>query len=178
MACGTAASNSIWERTEMPKDSTPVEKLSQLAQKAQSFFEMARGEPTNAWRLSEWTWGRLSREQQAVAERLGHDLRQQMALLVPAIQNAPLLDKRDLARFSRLGRTMDAALRFQPFRTRLEVDPRASRVFQRAYDEMRRLLEFVPLQGYFELSMVDRPPNRLGRNYRNAKFPVKTQPVK
>ena len=101
-----------------------------------------------------------------------------MALLVPAIPNAPLLDKRDLARFSRLGRTMDAALRFQQFRTRREGDPRASRVFQRAYDEIRRLLEFVPLQGYFELSMVDRPPNRLGRNHRNAKLPVKSQPVK
>ena len=74
----------------MPNDSTPVEKLSQLAQEAQSFFEQVRSEPTNAWRLSEWTWGHLSREQQAIAERLGRDLRQQMALLVPAIQNAPL----------------------------------------------------------------------------------------
>jgi hypothetical protein len=120
------------ERKVMPNDSTPVEKLSQLAQEAQPFFEQVRGEPANAWRLSEWTWGHLSREQQAIAERLGHDLRQQMALLVPAIQNAPLLDKQDLARFSRLGRTMDAALRFQPFRTRREADPRASRVFQRA----------------------------------------------
>ena len=99
----------------MPNENTPVQKLNQLAMEAQSFFERVRGEPTNAWRLSAWTWGRLSREQQAIAERLGHDLRQQMALLVPAIQNAPLLDKRDLARFSRLGRTMDAALRFQPF---------------------------------------------------------------
>jgi hypothetical protein len=99
----------------MPNDSTPVERLNQLAKEAQSFFEQVRGEPTNAWRLSEWTWGRLSREQQAIADRLGHDLRQPMALLVPAIPNAPLLDKRDLARFSRLGRTMDAALRFQHF---------------------------------------------------------------
>jgi hypothetical protein len=163
---------------EMPNENTPVQKLNQLAMEAQSFFERVRGEPTNAWRLSEWTWGRLSREQQAIAERLGHDLRQQMALLVPAIQNAPLLDKRDLARFSRLGRTMDAALRFQPFRTRREGDPRASRVFQHAYDEIRRLLEFVSLQGYFELSLVDRPANRLGRNHRNANLPVKTQSVK
>jgi len=162
----------------MPNENTPVQKLNQLAMEAQSFFERVRGEPTNAWRLSEWTWGRLSREQQAIAERLGHDLRQQMALLVPAIQNAPLLDKRDLARFSRLGRTMDAALRFQPFRTRREGDPRASRVFQHAYDEIRRLLEFVSLQGYFELSLVDRPANRLGRNHRNANLPVKTQSVK
>jgi len=89
-----------------------------------------------------------------------------------------LLDKRDLARFSRLGRTMDVALRVQPFRTRGEVDPRASRVFQRAYNEIRRLLEFVPLQGYFELSMVDRPANRLGRNHRKAKLPAKTESVK
>jgi len=162
----------------MPNENTPVQKLNQLAMEAQSFFERVRGEPTNAWRLSEWTWGRLSREQQAIAERLGHDLRQQMALLVPAIQNAPLLDKRDLARFSRLGRTMDAALRFQPFRTRREGDPRASHVFQHAYDEIRRLLEFVSLQGYFELSLVDRPANRLGRNHRNANLPVKTQSVK
>ena len=65
-----------------------------------------------------------------------------------------------------------------PVEKRLEGDPRASRVFQRAYDEIRRLLEFVPLQGYFELSMVDRPPNRLGRNHRNTKLPVKTQSVK
>jgi hypothetical protein len=162
----------------MPNDSTPVERLNQLAKEAQSFFEQVRDEPTNAWRLSEWTWSRLSREQQAIANRLGHDLRQQMALLVPAIQNAPLLDKRDLARFSRLDRTMDAELRFQPFRTRREADPRASRVFQRAYDEIRRLLELVPLQGYFELSMLDRPASRLGRNHRNTKLSVKTQSVK
>ena len=149
----------------MPNHSTPVEKLSQLAQEAQSFFEQVRGEPTNAWRLSKWTWGHLSREQQAIAERLGHD-RQQMALLVPAIQNAPLLDKRDLARFSGLGRTMDAALRFQSFRTRREADPRASRVFQRAYDEIRRLLELLPLQGSIDLSMVDKSATRLGRNRR------------
>ena len=162
----------------MPNDSTPVEKLSQLAKEAQSFFEQVRGKPTSAWRLIGWTSGRLSREQQATAERLGHDLRQQMALLVPAIQNAPLLDKRDLARFSRLGRTMDAALRFQSFRTRREADPRASRVFQRAYDEIRRLLELVPLQGSFELSMVDKSATRLGRNGHNGKFPAKTQSVK
>lgn len=112
----------------MPNDSTPVEKLSQLAQEAESFFEQVRSEPTNAWRLTECTWGHLSREQQAIAERLGHNLRRQMALLVPAIENAPLLDKRDLARFSRLGRTMDAALRFQSFRTRQEADLRASHV--------------------------------------------------
>ena len=152
------------EHKVMPNNSTPAEKLSQLAQEAQSFFDQVRGEPTNAWRLSEWTWGHLSREQQAIAERLGHDLRQQMALLVPAIQNAPLLDKRDLTRFSRLGRTMDAALRFQSFRTRREGDPRASRVFQRAYDEIRRLLELLPLQGSFELSMVDKSANSFGRN--------------
>jgi len=101
-----------------------------------------------------------------------------MALLVPAIQNAPLLDKRDLARFSRLGRYMDAALRFQSFRTRREADPRASRVFQRAYDEIRRLLELVPLPGSFELSMVDKSTTRLGRNCHSAKFPGKTQSVK
>jgi len=162
----------------MPNDSTPVKKLSQLAQEAQSFFETVRGGPTNAWRLSGWTWGHLSREHQAIAERLRHDLRQQMALLVPAIQNAPLLDKRDLSRFSRLGRTMDAALRFQSFRTRREADPRASRVFQRAYDEIRRLLELVPLQGSFELSMVDKLATRLGRNGHNAKFAAKTQSLK
>ena len=101
-----------------------------------------------------------------------------MALLVPAIQNAPLLDKRDLARFSRLGRTMDAALRFQSFRTRREGDPRASRVFQRAYEEIRRLLELLPLQGSFDLSMVDKSATRLGRHGHNARFPVKTQSVK
>jgi hypothetical protein len=109
---------------------------------------------------------------------LGHDLRQQMALLVPAIQNAPLLDKRDLARFSRLGRTMDAALRFESFRAPREADPRASRVFQGAYDEIRRLLELLPLQGSFELSMVDKSATRLGRNGHNAKSPVKTQSLR
>ena len=73
---------------------------------------------------------------------------------------------------------MDAALRFQSFRTRREADPRASRVFQRAFDEIRRLLELVPLQGSFELSMVDKSATRLGGNLHNAKFPVKTQSVK
>ncbi len=116
----------------MPNDRTPAEKLGQLSQEAQSFFEQVRGEPTNAWRLSEWTWGRLSREQQAIAERLGHDLRQQMALLVPAIQNAPLLDKRDLAQFSRLGRTMDAALDFSRFAPAVTEIP-ARAVFSSAH---------------------------------------------
>lgn len=39
----------------MPNENTPVQKLNQLAMEAQSFFERVRGEPTNAWRLSEWT---------------------------------------------------------------------------------------------------------------------------
>ena len=97
--------------------------------------------------MSEWTWGRFSKEQQATAERLGRDLRQQLALLVPTIQTAPLPDKRDLARFAKLGRTMDAALRFESFRTRRVADPRASHVFQVAYDEVRRLLDVLPSQG-------------------------------
>jgi hypothetical protein len=110
-------------------------------------FEEAMHKPSNAWRMSEWTWGRLSREQQATSERLGRDLRQQLALLVPVIQSAPLLDKRNLARFAKLGRTMDAALRFQSFRTCRVADLRASHVFQVTYDEIRRLLDLLPSQG-------------------------------
>jgi len=117
----------------MPIDSTPAKMLNELAENALAFFEEARNKPSNAWRMSEWTWGRFSKEQQATAERLGRDLRQQLALLVPAIQSAPLLDKRDLARFAKLGRTMDAALRLESFRTRRVADPRGSHVFQVAY---------------------------------------------
>ena len=160
----------------MPNESTPVEKLNQLATEANSFFEQVRGEPTNAWRLSEGTRGRLSREQQAIADRLGHDLRQQMALLVPAIQSAPLLDKRDLARFlggaKRWKRHFDPAISHAP-RGRFPSEP-----FFPARLPDSQVLEFVPLQGYFELSMLDRPASRLGRNHGNTKLPVKTQSVK
>jgi len=101
-----------------------------------------------------------------------------MALLVPAIQNAPLLDKRDLTRFSRLGRTMDAALRFQSFRARRDGDPERA-VFSSAHTtRFAGLLELLPLQGSFELSMVDKSPNRFGRNRHNGKFPVKPQSVR
>jgi hypothetical protein len=157
----------------MPVDSTPAKRINELAQEAQAFFEEVRREPSNAWRLSEWTWRRLSRERQATAEKLGHDLRQQMALLVPAIQNAPLLDKRDLARFSRLGRTMDAALRFQPFRPRRDADPRAARVFQGAYDEIRRLLDLVPLQGSSTLDILDQSVTRLRTTARKPRHQSK-----
>jgi hypothetical protein len=69
------------EHEAMPIDSTPAKRLNELAQTALAFFEEARNKPSNAWRMSEWTWGRFSKEQQATAERLGRDLRQQLALL-------------------------------------------------------------------------------------------------
>lgn len=131
----------------MPIDSIPAKRLNELAQNALAFFEEAKNKPSNAWRMSEWTWGRLSREQKPTAESLGRDLRQQLALLVPVIQSAPLLDKRVLARFAKLGRTMYTALRFQAFRTCRAADPRASHVFQVAYDEIRRLLDLLPSPG-------------------------------
>lgn len=130
----------------MPGESSPTKRFTDLAEEALAFLEEVGGEPSYARRMSEWTWGRLSREQQATAERLGRDLRQQSALLVPEIQGAPLLDKRDLARFAKLGRTMDAALRFESFRTRIEADVWARHVFQDAYRRLRELLDLVPPQ--------------------------------
>ena len=60
---------------------------------------------------------RISVEQQTTAQRIRLDLPKLLALLVPEIQDALLLDKRDLPRFAKLGRAMDAALRFASFRS-------------------------------------------------------------
>jgi hypothetical protein len=63
----------------MQIDSAAAKRLNELAQNALAFFEEAWNKASNAWRMSEWTWGRLSRDQKATAERLGRELRQKLA---------------------------------------------------------------------------------------------------
>ena len=83
-----------------------------LARKAEAFVKDAGGESWNARRIADQNWAPLSAEQKASADGIRRELRKTLSLLVPEIQVAPLLDKRDLERFAKLGRTMDASLRF------------------------------------------------------------------
>ena len=111
-------------------------RFNDLAKQAQEFFEEVGVEPGNARHIADHTWALLSVEQQATADRIRRDLRKLLTLLVPEIQSAPLLDKRDLPRFAKLGRTMDAALRFESFRSH-DVGNLACDVFRDPYDEAR-----------------------------------------
>ena len=74
---------------------------------------------------------RISVGQQTTAQRIRLDLPKLLALLVPEIRGAPLLDKRDLPRLAKLGGTMDAALRFESFRCNI-VGNLACDVFSRS----------------------------------------------
>jgi hypothetical protein len=83
-----------------------------LVNEAQAFFEEAANQPIGVSRIQEFGWLHLPPAQKMRADDLRRRLRLSLAALVPGIQTTPLLDKRDLRRFARLGRTMDAALRF------------------------------------------------------------------
>jgi hypothetical protein len=78
-------------------------RFNDLAWQAQSFFEEIGDEPRNARQIADHTWTLLSVEQQATADRIRRELRKTLTLLVPEIQGAPLLDKRDLPPFAKLG---------------------------------------------------------------------------
>ena len=106
--------------------------------------------------------GCSSPEQQAVGDRLRHRLRQLLVVLTPEIQNAPLLDKVDLPRFAKLGRTMDAALRFAAFRNSRRGLDLASEVFGEAYREVAEILDLVPKQ----LEAPASPAKHIYRSYR------------
>ena len=73
------------------------------------------GESWKAWRLADPNWALLSVEQKASADGIRRELRKTLSLPVPEIQDAPLLDKRDLERFAKLSRTIDAALGLSRF---------------------------------------------------------------
>ena len=128
-----------------------------LARKAEAFFREAGGESWNARRIADQNWALLSAEQKASADGIRRELRKTLSLLVPEIQEAPLLDKRDLGRFATLGRTMDTALRFEPFRGS-KIGHLASEVFREAYEEARELLELLPRKGPWEPPVAVRPP--------------------
>ena len=128
-----------------------------LARKAEAFFKEAGGESWNARRIADQNWALLSAEQKASADGIRRELRKTLSLLVPEIQEAPLLDKRDLERFAKLGRTMDAALRFEPFRSN-KIGHLASEVFREAYEEARELLELLPRKGPWQPPVAVRGP--------------------
>ena len=128
-----------------------------LARKAEAFFEQARGESWNARRIADQNWALLPAAQKASADGIRRELRKTLSLLVPEIQDAPLLDKRDLERFAKLGRTMDAALRFEPFRG-AKIGHLASEVFREAYEEARELLELLPRKGPYEPPVAVKGP--------------------
>ena len=101
-------------------------------------------------------WALLSVEQKASADGIRRELRKTLSVLVPEIQDAPLLDKLDLERF-KLGRTMDAALRFEPFRGN-RIGHLTSDVFREACEEARELLELLPRKGPWQPPVAVRCP--------------------
>jgi hypothetical protein len=80
------------------------------------------------------------------SRRLAARLRLSLAALVLGIQTSPLLDKRDLRMFARLGRTMDAALRFEAFRQSEAhgLCPDASYEFRESSRKIAEILDLVP----------------------------------
>ena len=56
-------------------------------------------ESWNARRIPDQNWALLSTEPKASADDIRLELRKTLSPLVPEIQDAPLLDKRDLERF-------------------------------------------------------------------------------
>ena len=73
-----------------------------------------------------------------------------LTCLATPFQASPLLDNHDFRRFVRLGRAMDAALRFQAFRRvgiyPSEDPPYAPLIFKTASDELGELLDLIPEQ--------------------------------
>lgn len=128
-----------------------------LAKKAEAFFQEAGGESWKVRRLADQNWALLSVEQKASADGIRRELRKTLSLLVPEIQDAPLLDKRDLERFAKLGRTMDAALRFEPFRGN-KIGHLASDVFREACAEARELLELLSRKAPWQPPVAVRGP--------------------
>jgi hypothetical protein len=131
-----------------------------LLSEAKAFFEEAANQPIGVSRIQEFSWLYLSSEQKIRADDLRRRLRLSLAALVPGIQTSPLLDKRDLRRFSRLGRTMDAALRFETFRQSEAhgLCPDASYEFRESSREIAELLDLVPEAKAFEERAVAAEP--------------------
>ena len=117
-----------------------------LLDEAKAFFEEVANQPIGVSRIQEFSWLHLPREQKIRADELRRRLRLLLAALAPGIQRSPLLDKRDLRRFARLGRTMDAALRFEAFRQSEAhgLCPDASYEFRESSREIAELLDLVP----------------------------------
>ena len=118
-----------------------------LVNEAKAFFEEAAKQSTGVSGIHDLSWMGLSPQQRVRADDLRHRLRLLLAALAPGIERSPLLDKRDLRRFARLGRTMDAALRFQAFRQTPGANglwPDASEEFRESYVEIAELLDLVP----------------------------------
>jgi hypothetical protein len=120
-------------------------KLEGVVEEAKMFFEEAAAEPISVRAIYGPSWAELSEKQREASDGLRRRLRQLLVSLTPALQGAPLLEKRDLVRFAKLGRIMDSALRFAAFRKspRLVGLP-ATDVFHDAYREMGELLDLIP----------------------------------
>jgi hypothetical protein len=90
---------------------------------------------------------------------------------VKMTSGSPLLDKQDFRKLVRLGRAMDAAVRFQPFRRVCTSDPAdppyASTIFNMASKELAELLDLIPEQTPSPAPVVQtesklRPPEEHG----------------
>jgi hypothetical protein len=101
-------------------------------------------------RLNEESWYRLTSEEKSCANTIRSGIRCLLTRLAAPVQSSPLLDNRDIRRFVRLGRAMDAALHFRTYRRTGVSDPdeppKASWVFNDASEELAELLDLIPEQ--------------------------------
>ena len=100
--------------------------------------------------IDDWSWRFLTDEERARANDIRLRVRCLLTRLATPFQASPLLDNHDFRRFVRLGRAMDAALRFQAFRRvgiyPSEDPPYAPGVFETTSYELGELLDLIPEQ--------------------------------
>jgi hypothetical protein len=133
----------------MPEGIAELRKeFNSLVTEAKAFFkDVGRRGISN---IDDWSWGFLTDEERARADEIRLRIRCLLTCLATPFQASPLLDNQDFRRFVRLGRAMDAALRFQAFRRvgiyPSEDLPYAPGVFETTSHELGELLDLIPEQ--------------------------------
>jgi hypothetical protein len=133
----------------MPEGIAELRKgFNSLVTEAKAFFkDVGRRGISN---IDDWSWGFLTDEERARANDIRLRIRCLLTCLATPFQASPLLDNQDFRRFVRLGRAMDAALRFQAFRRvgiyPSEDPPYAPVIFKIASDQLGELLDLIPEQ--------------------------------
>lgn len=133
----------------MPENITDMRKeVDCLVTEAKAFFEEARR--SGLERIDDLSCYQITGELRARSNDIRYRIRWLLARLATPIQGSPLLDKQDFRKFVRLGRAMDAALHFEPFRRVSitdEIDsPPAATVFNEASEQLAELLDLIPEQ--------------------------------